>query len=75
AVNPPFHLDRQTDTRTAERFIEEAHRVLRPGGHLFLVANRFLPYDRAVAAAFGNCATAYEDRSYRVLRAEKQPDA
>lgn len=75
AVNPPFHLDRQTDTRTAERFIEDAHRVLRPGGRLFLVANRFLPYDRAIAATFGNAEAAYEDRSYRVLRAEKPLDA
>ncbi|MGE0133883.1 MAG: methyltransferase [Dehalococcoidia bacterium] len=71
AVNPPFHLDRATDTRTAERLIEDAHRVLRPGGRLFLVANRFLPYDRPIVAAFGHCHTASEDRSYRVFRAEK----
>ncbi|MGE0226918.1 MAG: methyltransferase [Dehalococcoidia bacterium] len=75
AVNPPFHLDRTTDTRTAERLIEDAHRVLRPGGHLFLVANRFLPYDRAITAAFDHCVTAYEDRSYRVFRAEKRRHA
>jgi 16S rRNA (guanine1207-N2)-methyltransferase len=74
AVNPPFHLDRATDTRTAERFIEDAHRVLRPGGRLFLVANRFLPYDHAIAATFGSCDLAYEDRAYRVFRATKATD-
>lgn len=75
AVNPPFHLDRQTDTRTAERFVADAYRVLRGGGRLYLVANRFLPYDRAIAATFGSCTTAYEDRSYRVLLAWKDADA
>lgn len=75
AVNPPFHLDREHDDRTARRFIEEAHRVLKPGGRLFLVANRFLAYEPVVAGAFGNCRVAHEDRAYKVLRAEKRRDA
>lgn len=74
AVNPPFHLDRNNDYRTAERFIEEAHRVLRPGGRLFLVANRFLAYEEPIQRAFGACAVAHEDSAYRVFRAERRRD-
>jgi 16S rRNA (guanine1207-N2)-methyltransferase len=72
AVNPPFHLDRGNDYHTAARFIEEAARVLRPGGRLFVVANRFLPYDTEVRQIFGDVETAFEDRSYKVLTATKQ---
>jgi 16S rRNA (guanine1207-N2)-methyltransferase len=74
AVNPPFHLDRKNDYSTAARFIEDCARVLRPGGRLFLVANRFLPYERLVRDAFGGVAKAYEDRSYKVLTAWKPMD-
>jgi 16S rRNA (guanine1207-N2)-methyltransferase len=72
AVNPPFHLDRQNDYRTARRFIEDAARVLRPGGRLFLVANRFLPYEAYIRDTLGNVEQAFEDRSYKVLSAMKR---
>ncbi len=71
AVNPPFHLDRQNDYRTARRFIADAARVLRPGGQLYLVANRFISYEQNVREAFGAVAIAHEDRSYKVLTAQK----
>jgi 16S rRNA (guanine1207-N2)-methyltransferase len=74
AVNPPFHLDRKNDYRTAERFIVDSERVLRPGGRLFLVANRFLAYERPIREVFGQVAKAYEDRSYKVLTARKRDD-
>jgi len=74
AVNPPFHLDRKNDYRTAERFVRDAARVLRPGGRLFLVANRFLPYEAAIRDAFGNVERPFEDRSYKVLTATKTTD-
>jgi 16S rRNA (guanine1207-N2)-methyltransferase len=75
AVNPPFHLDRSNDYRTAERFVADAARVLRPGGRLFLVANRFLPYEANVRDVFGQVERAFEDRSYKVLAATKQVGA
>lgn len=72
AVNPPFHLDRKNDYRTAQHFVTGAVRVLRPGGWLFLVANRFLPYEEHVRAAFGDVTKAYEDKSYKILVAQKR---
>jgi 16S rRNA (guanine1207-N2)-methyltransferase len=75
AVNPPFHLDRRNDYRTAERFVADAARVLRPGGRLFLVANRFLPYEANVRDVFGEVERAFDDRSYKVLAATKQVGA
>jgi 16S rRNA (guanine1207-N2)-methyltransferase len=65
--NPPFHQGRAQSTAIAERFIALAHRVLGPSGRLALVANRFLPYERAMAAAFGHVDTLASSPHYRVL--------
>lgn len=71
AVNPPFHLDRRNDYRTAHRFVADAERVLASRGVLYLVANRFLPYERVVLETFGNVAKVHDDGSFKVLRAQK----
>ncbi len=70
-TNPPFHSGRDSDTRIAKQFISASARVLRPQGRLFLVANKFLPYEKCIRAAFGNVGTAYSSPSYKVLVARK----
>jgi 16S rRNA (guanine1207-N2)-methyltransferase len=68
-TNPPFHQGREVDYQMSHQFIRDAHRVLRPGGRLSLVANRFIGYDDLIRQTFGNVRVAYADRSYQVLTA------
>ncbi len=69
--NPPFHQGHNQTSATALRFIREAREVLAPHGRLYLVANRFLPYEPAIQAAFGTVTRVREDARYKVLRAER----
>jgi 16S rRNA (guanine1207-N2)-methyltransferase len=68
-TNPPFHQGVGVDYEVACQFVRDAARVLRPGGRLFLVANRFLRYGDLVRETFGNVATAHADNRYHVLTA------
>jgi len=68
-TNPPFHQGRKVDHDVAHQFVRDSHGVLRDGGTLFLVANRFIGYDDLVRQTFGNVATAYAGSSYHVLTA------
>ncbi len=43
-TNPPFHRGHSIALDVAQLFVQEAARVLKPGGRLFLVANNFLNY-------------------------------
>ncbi len=72
-TNPPFHLEKGTNLALPERFIHDAAAVLRPGGRLFLVANRTLPYERWLNAAFGEHQVASDGREFKVLSAVARP--
>ena len=51
--NPPFHAqDRSDRPELGRAFIRAAAQALRPRGRLFLVANRHLPYEAELSAAF-----------------------
>jgi len=69
-VNPPFHQGREVDYQTGYQFIRDARNVLRPGGRLYLVANRFIGYEGLIRKVFGFVATAYAGGSYKVLTAQ-----
>lgn len=71
-TNPPFHQGVGTDYAAAKRFVIDAARVLKPGGRLWLVANRFLRYERELADRFADVRVAYEDNRFRVLVGVKQ---
>ena len=68
-TNPPFHQGVGVDYEVARQFVRDAARVLRRGGRLFLVANRFLCYGDLIRETFGNVTTAYADNRYHVLSA------
>jgi len=68
-ANPPFHQGVGVDYEVACQFVRDAARVLRRGGRLFLVANRFLRYGDFIRDTFGSVATAYADNRYHVLTA------
>jgi 16S rRNA (guanine1207-N2)-methyltransferase len=65
--NPPFHQGVDVTTGIATQMIREIPDVLRPGGRLRIVANRFLPYHREMRAVFGNVSTITETGRYIVL--------
>jgi 16S rRNA (guanine1207-N2)-methyltransferase len=71
-TNPPFHQGVGVDYEVACQFVRDATRVLRPGGRLFLVANRFLRYGDLIREVFGNVDTAHADHRYHVLTAVAQ---
>ncbi len=70
-TNPPFHQGVGTEYVVARQFVIDAAHVLKPGGTLWLVANRFLRYEREMADRFADVRVAYEDNRFRVLAAVK----
>lgn len=51
-MNPPFHKGREADPALGAAFIASAARILAPHGTLWMVANRHLPYEAPLHAAF-----------------------
>lgn len=72
-ANPPFHQGHGIHFEAAKMFIEEAARVLRAGGTLYLVANAFLDYEPWLKAEFSTVKAVWEDRRFRVWEARKKP--
>ncbi len=71
-TNPPFHAGKQTDLSVPMQFIEDAWHVLVPGGRIYLVANRTLPYETAIKNRFGNASSVHDGPRFKVLYAAKQ---
>ena len=70
-TNPPFHVGKATDLHVPLQFIHEAWEVMAPGGGLFLVANRTLPYEQAIKHRFGNVANLHDGPRFKVLTATR----
>jgi 16S rRNA (guanine1207-N2)-methyltransferase len=68
-MNPPFHDGKTTDPTIGLRFIGSAATGLKPGGHLWLVANRQLPYERALTELFTESRLVDERNGFKVLHA------
>ncbi len=66
-MNPPFHRGRQQDTSIVERFLRVSGQALRPGGRLYVVCNRFLPYEGIIERLVGPVREVAGDRYYKVL--------
>ena len=70
--NPPFHAQSRHDRPDlGQRFIEVAAQALWPGGHLWLVANRHLPYESVLDARFGQVRCVASRDGYKVIEAVK----
>ncbi|MCY7312850.1 MAG: class I SAM-dependent methyltransferase [Pseudoxanthomonas sp.] len=70
--NPPFHTQSRADRPdVGRRFIAVAAESLRPGGRLYLVANRHLPYEAVLNASFGQVRVLGERDGFKVIEAIK----
>ena len=70
--NPPFHaLGRGDRPDLGRAFIAAAAGALNPGGRLWLVANRHLPYEEALGTGFGQVRTVAQQGGFKVIEAVK----
>lgn len=68
-TNPPFHSGVETELVTPLAFIAGSAQVLRPGGRLYLVANRFIPYEPYLQRLFSPVRVVWADGRFKVLEA------
>lgn len=66
-MNPPFHTGRAAEAAIGQGMILAAARALKPGGRLYLVANRQLPYEQLLAREFRQSGETVRDARYKVL--------
>ena len=67
--NPPFHVDRAGQPELGLQFIRAAAAALRPGGRLWLVANRHLPYEDELRARFVHVDKRADANGFKVFEA------
>jgi 16S rRNA (guanine1207-N2)-methyltransferase len=70
-MNPPFHDGGAEDKALGVAFIEAAARMLGKRGVCWLVANRHLPYEAALAKAFGTVTVKGDAGGYKIFEARK----
>lgn len=70
-TNPPFHDGGAEDRRLGQAFIQKAAAMLGKGGVLWLVANRHLPYEAELNAAFKRVTKVADAGGYKVYEAVK----
>lgn len=69
--NPPFHQGRADQPDLGQAFIAAAARALNPGGRLWLVANRHLPYEAVLSEHFASVRTPVTADGFKVIEAVK----
>ncbi|HHS94891.1 MAG TPA: class I SAM-dependent methyltransferase, partial [Rhodobacterales bacterium] len=67
--NPPFHVGRAGDPDLGRAFIAAAARMLTPRGSFWMVANRHLPYEETLAAAFRHVEEVGSEGGFKVFHA------
>lgn len=70
-TNPPFHDGGTEDKRLGQAFVRQAAGMLGKGGVLYLVANRHLPYEAELNAAFKRVRMAADAGGYKLFEAVK----
>lgn len=69
--NPPFHAGGAQSHELGQQFLRTAISAIAPGGELWLVANRHLPYESLLMQGLGNVLTVLQADGYKVLHARK----
>ena len=70
-MNPAFHVNGLEDKSLGQAFIRRAHQMLRPGGTLWMVANRHLPYEGVLAEHFGRVTPKADAQGFKIFEARK----
>jgi 16S rRNA (guanine1207-N2)-methyltransferase len=70
-MNPPFHEGKSTQISLGQGFIQTANKALKPGGRLFMVANRQLPYEAILKKAFSNVRVLADENGFKVFDAKR----
>ncbi|GLS82772.1 methyltransferase [Paraferrimonas haliotis] len=69
--NPPFHQGDALTDHIAWQMLNDAKRVLKPGGILLLVGNRHLGYHIKMQRVFGEVSTIASDPKFVILQSKK----
>src|SRR3546814_19332255 len=71
-TKPPFHAQgNAARPDIGRRFIAVAAEALKPGGRLWLVANRHLPYESVLDASFSSARLVAQRDGFKVVEAVK----
>lgn len=70
-MNPPFHTGRAAEPSLGQAFITAAGTMLAASGSLWMVANRHLPYEAALAERFAQVREEGGDNRFKILSAAK----
>lgn len=71
-TNPPFHTQSRADRPDiGKRFIAVAAEALLPGGQLWLVANRHLPYEEILSERFSVIQTVAQQDGFKIIAATR----
>lgn len=70
-MNPPFHEAGHEDHGLGQAFVRKAAAMLKPGGKLWLTANRHLPYEAALTGLFAKVNKAADAEGYKIYEAVK----
>lgn len=70
-MNPPFHVERSATPALGRAFIDEAFKIMQPGGRLFMVANRHLRYESEFQRMPGIVDSVIQEHGFKVIAAHK----
>ena len=70
-MNPPFHDEGEDDIAIGRSFIERAAAMLKPGGVLWLTANRHLPYEATLKPLFASADQVATAQGFKIYEARK----
>ena len=70
--NPPFHAHQgQSRPDIGRQFLLSAAEALAPGGRLWFVANRHLPYEECLSEGFSEVRHVVQSGAYKVIEARR----
>jgi 16S rRNA (guanine1207-N2)-methyltransferase len=67
-MNPPFHNGSKEDKELGQKFIETAAHHLKKTGHLYMVANAHLPYEKTLHEHFDTVEKLYEGQGFKIFK-------